>query len=202
MGTVDPRVIKTLRSIDAALLENLRERSFDKITIDNICKSAMINRSTFYKYYEDKYSLLNSYLDRIVREFQKEMKTDFILAEPSRIDDNFYQHLFADSVKYMTTQKDLYTFLWNLDIDRALFFEMTDALHDNILGTMTGNHKLQEGSKEYRYLDLYAYFFASNTMNLIYWWFRNYDHITFDDVLYIMTNNMKTGMFTTLKKLL
>lgn len=37
----------------------LRERSISKITVSDICKSAHIGRRTFYRYYSDKYELMN-----------------------------------------------------------------------------------------------------------------------------------------------
>ena len=68
MSKTDPRIIKTLRHIDEALLECLKENEFRKITVDMLCRKALINRSTFYKYYADKYELLNNYLDRVLSE--------------------------------------------------------------------------------------------------------------------------------------
>ena len=86
MSKTDPRIIKTLRHIDEALLECLKENEFRKITVDMLCRKALINRSTFYKYYADKYELLNNYLDRVLSEFSEAMATtDFILATPHTI---------------------------------------------------------------------------------------------------------------------
>ena len=48
MSKTDPRIIKTLRHIDEALLECLKEHEFRKITVDMLCRKALINRSTFY----------------------------------------------------------------------------------------------------------------------------------------------------------
>lgn len=36
----------------------LRQQSFSKITIDDLCKAAHISRRSFYRYFPDKYSLL------------------------------------------------------------------------------------------------------------------------------------------------
>ena len=67
MNRTDPRVIKTLHRIDESLLENLNHYDFPKITVEMLCNEAKINRSTFYKYYKDKYDLLNDYLNRPFR---------------------------------------------------------------------------------------------------------------------------------------
>ena len=108
----DPRVIKTLRHIDEALVENLRENEFRKITVDMICRSAMINRSTFYKYYRDKYELLDNFLNRILKEFgEATASTDFILASPFTISDQEYVENFRRTIDYIYTHRTIYKVL-------------------------------------------------------------------------------------------
>lgn len=41
----------------------LKNKEFTKITINDICKAAMLSRPTFYHYYRDKYQLANSIFD-------------------------------------------------------------------------------------------------------------------------------------------
>ena len=55
----DARITRSKRDLRNALMELLKEESFDKITVTDICKKAMINKMTFYKYYQDKYTLLD-----------------------------------------------------------------------------------------------------------------------------------------------
>lgn len=56
---MDKRVEKTIRSIRNALLELLRDKEFDRITVKEICERAEISRITFYNYFKDKYDLMN-----------------------------------------------------------------------------------------------------------------------------------------------
>ncbi|MBQ8063582.1 MAG: TetR/AcrR family transcriptional regulator, partial [Clostridia bacterium] len=37
----------------------VQKRNFDKITVDNICQEAEVGRTTFYRYFTDKYDLLD-----------------------------------------------------------------------------------------------------------------------------------------------
>jgi AcrR family transcriptional regulator len=41
-----------------ALMAELSERTFEEMTVTDICERAMVHRTTFYKHYEDKYALL------------------------------------------------------------------------------------------------------------------------------------------------
>lgn len=53
----DLRVIKTNKNIKNSFIELLNEKDFQSITVKDILDRALINRSTFYKYYTDKYNL-------------------------------------------------------------------------------------------------------------------------------------------------
>lgn len=198
MNKTDPRIIKTLRHIDSALLENLKEHDFRKITVDMLCRSAMINRSTFYKYYADKYELLDNYLDRILSAFrQATATTDFILATTYTIDNKEYKENFRRTIDYIYRHRDVYKVLWKASVDRSIYQEMEEIICDNILKTVQEN---PSGSREITpYHQLYARLFASNLMTLVRWWLSNENTVTAEEIQVIMNGNMKNGLFCTFK---
>jgi len=198
MAKPDPRVIKTLRQINNSLLENLAQYPFPQITIDMICTGALINRSTFYKYYKDKYDLLDKYLDGILTEFRQNLRTDFILASPMNIGNLFYQQIFHDVVEFLHKNRAVYTVLWEADIGRQVYSEMQEIIRDNILEKLRPN--TPQNAELSRYQSLYAMLFASNLMTLIRWWFFNENVVSAADIEQIMTGNMKSGLFATFKQ--
>jgi AcrR family transcriptional regulator len=64
-GPEDVRVQRTRKLLEQALFELTIEKRFAAITVRDIAKRAMVNRSTFYRHYLDKYDLLNQYLERL-----------------------------------------------------------------------------------------------------------------------------------------
>lgn len=64
-GQEDLRVQRTRKLLQQALLELTVEKGFAAITVRDITRHAMVNRSTFYRHYVDKYELLNQYLDEL-----------------------------------------------------------------------------------------------------------------------------------------
>ena len=54
----DRRVTMTRRMLKEALTEMLRETDIYHVSIRELCQRADINRTTFYKYYRDKYDYL------------------------------------------------------------------------------------------------------------------------------------------------
>ena len=51
---------RTDRDITEAFLSLLQEKSFEKITVSELIERAMVNRSTFYQHYVDKYAVLEA----------------------------------------------------------------------------------------------------------------------------------------------
>ena len=55
----DVRIIKTKDRLKNSLLTLLKEKSFDDITISEICSMAAVNRNTFYSHYQSVKDLLD-----------------------------------------------------------------------------------------------------------------------------------------------
>lgn len=53
----DLRVQRTKKAIKTAFVELVNEKGFANVTIKEIAEKAIINRQTFYNYYQDKYDL-------------------------------------------------------------------------------------------------------------------------------------------------
>jgi AcrR family transcriptional regulator len=61
----DLRVRRTRKLMQDALIELTVEKGFAAVTVRDITERAMVNRSTFYRHYLDKYALIDQYLDEV-----------------------------------------------------------------------------------------------------------------------------------------
>ena len=197
MTTKDLRIIKTLQQIDRALLELLNELPFQKITVQLLCERALINRSTFYKYYTDKYDLLDRYLNKILQEFKQQVNVDFVVTNPSVTDDEHYQIPFRNFTAFVYSKRKEYLILWKASIERQPYNEMTDLVYRQILEKLLTESP--ELSAKHTYCELYAHLFSSNMMALIRWWLTNEDTVSIEEVQKIMHENMKKGLFYTFR---
>ena len=66
----DRRIDKTKSLIENTLIELLKEKSFNKITIKDLTERANIGRGTFYIHYSDKYDMLEQIEDNIISEMK------------------------------------------------------------------------------------------------------------------------------------
>lgn len=56
---------RTKKLFEQTLMSLLETKSFSSITINQLCEAAHIHRSTFYRYYTDKYALLEDLVEFI-----------------------------------------------------------------------------------------------------------------------------------------
>lgn len=194
----DLRVVKTLEAIDASLLTNLKKYPLSKITVDTLCKEARINRSTFYKYYSDKYDLLNNYLSKILSEFKKKMDVAFIHASPNSISEEKYSSQFHDILNFISSRKDIYTILWDASMERNIYVEMIDIIQENILEQM--EPRISNDSESYMYVSLFSRLFPSNLMMSVRWWFEYHREVPPDVFTRLTDHTMSIGIFKTFKE--
>ena len=67
----DLRVQKTKAALFHAFYDLLSEKSFEDITVNELCERATIRRATFYKHYRDKQDFLVSIVKRFRDNFDK-----------------------------------------------------------------------------------------------------------------------------------
>lgn len=65
----DLRVQKTYNALSAAFIELLGEKSFEDITVQELCERAVIRRPTFYLHFSDKYDFFAFFIRSIEQKF-------------------------------------------------------------------------------------------------------------------------------------
>jgi len=71
--TPDRRVRRTKEGLHSALMSLVVEKSYDRITVQDLIDRADVGRSTFYAHYETKDDLLLSGLDRLTSDVERHM---------------------------------------------------------------------------------------------------------------------------------
>ncbi len=92
-GKEDLRVRRTKKALFDAFMQLLSEKSFDAITINELCEAAGVRRATFYKHYTDKFDFLTAYtilcrdrFDSIIwRENHSELTPEYYVAYAKRL---------------------------------------------------------------------------------------------------------------------
>ena len=64
----DLRIVKTKKNLYEGLLKLMKNTSFEDIKVSDICNISLVNRSTFYDHFSDKYELLISLINNLEEE--------------------------------------------------------------------------------------------------------------------------------------
>ena len=67
---MDLRVKKTRENIEEHFLQLLEKYPFQEISVKQLILECRINRSTFYRNYEDKYDLIQKIAQEVLEQFR------------------------------------------------------------------------------------------------------------------------------------
>ena len=76
MNKSESKYFNTAKKMDKALISLLEEKSFEYITVSEICKRAEVNRSTFYLHYENMIDLLDETIRFLLDDFMAYFNDD------------------------------------------------------------------------------------------------------------------------------
>lgn len=159
-GAQDIRVKKTQMALCHTMMELLETKSFQKITVNDICQNAMVSRSTFYLHFEDKYQLLR-YCMQVEREKlneQRERSVDPRIAlqrmlERVREQHRVYRNLFLNDV--------------NLELVR-MFQNVFHRFFSELLADFE-----EQGAELPGPVELVAVYCGNGLSGMMMWWIEN-----------------------------
>ena len=158
----DLRVIKTRSNIRKEFLSLLQQYEFRAITVSMIIERCQINRSTFYRNYEDKYALADAIVQDLLEEFSRNMETAFIRESKPRAGAfNFMLEYFSQHRKELTL---LYQRVLPVNIFDQMLTRYSEALLKEISRLFPNSVRQQKLSR------YFSRIIASNILTSIRWW--------------------------------
>ncbi len=160
----DLRIIKTRKLIRDAFVKLIDIKGFDAITINNIADMAMINRSTFYLHYTDKYDLLQQTMEEAIQNILQLVAPEAHIIDGKLEYDSFVQNI-SSILKTVENDALLYKIILNdtemsgisKKFENALIEKLDICFPDHILISR----------------DLFLQLITSLYMSAIRWWLNN-----------------------------
>ena len=100
----DLRVIKTQKTLFNTLLMLLKDKPFEDIKVSDICNEALINRSTFYAHYNDKYELLVDLINNLKDSLEKALDTNKNIINTKE----YYMEMIKILLNHLDNERDTY----------------------------------------------------------------------------------------------
>jgi len=187
----DIRIQKTRRDLRLAILNLIMEKPIEKISVIEICNKAMVNRMTFYKYYEDKFTLLDDTINEIIDElknktlkYNNEIKT---LEEAS----NLLASIIKNVIDYIEKNRELIIAVQK-NGDYKLFDMIAYISEASITELLNQINKIRELKYS---IPVTSSFIYGGFVSTIIYWINHPDSIMKDQLLELI-DNIKNNLFS------
>lgn len=159
----DRRVRRTRNQLQNALIELLREKPLQGITVRELTERADVNRGTFYAHYKDIYDMVEQMENQLLGEFETLLDN----YPPDSLAKDLYP-LLSDVFCFVEKNRDLFpTFLGWQTADRFLR-RFSRVIYDKCLRDWAGMYPLGDLSEPNYYLE----FVVSGAASLVYTWVK------------------------------
>ncbi len=169
--------IRSKTLIKNSLIELLKTKPLEKVTVTDIVNNADINRGTFYAHYTDICELIHAVEDEIVDtlcSFTHEWNETEPFQNPLP--------LFLRISDYLTRKQDLIFALMNANNTSSFVFRLPDLLTEHLLASdSVPKPLLRDPLLEARFR-----FYAGGAVSLYAAWFQGSLEGTLDDVAYML----------------
>ena len=175
MNKEDLRIVKTQNALRDALVTLMKDKQFEEIKISDICNTALVNRSTFYAHYEDKYELLvdiiNSLKINLLDDLDKNKK---ILNTKE-----YYIELIKLFLNHINDKKDIYTKILINNHNSILM----DILEDAVMKDINKRIKKKQIKTGDIPANIFIKYYLGGVANVCIEWLNNQNTYTENDII-------------------
>ncbi len=192
-GSEDIRVRKTITSIRSAFCEMICQMDYEKITVKELCERALINKKTFYAYYET--------LDDLLHEVQESYSAPYI-AEIGKVrlpDD--IGRLIRLFFEFSARQNEAYEKITCASSYQSIRAAMISKVMRQAVSSASDSGIPSVSPDFTPFQNLAAYRFWSETVLMIYTeWIHEGKHTPLESVIEYATGLILNGIETFTKK--
>lgn len=162
----DLRVVKTKKVLYESLLELMKKKSFEEIKVSDICEKALINRSTFYSHYTDKYELFESYIENLKISLTKELEKNTNISTSKE----YYLEMLNLFLNHVSLQKEAYRAIMQQNRNSIIMDMLYNAFNEDITKKI---EKEEEKNKEKIPSNFIATFYLGAVLSVGMKWLTN-----------------------------
>lgn len=172
----DLRVIKTKRLLMTSLLELMKEETFEDIKVSDICDKALINRSTFYAHYSDKYELFSSYIDNLKTALSKELEKNTNITNTKE----YYLEMLSLFFNHVLEQREAYLAIGRQNRNSIVMDMIYNAFSEEIAKRIEKEEVMSKNKIPGKFV---ATFYLGAIFSVGMEWISNKDKYTKEDLL-------------------
>ena len=172
----DLRVIKTKKILFDSLLKLMKNKNFEKIKISDICEESLINRSTFYAHYEDKYELLIDLFEEQKIALLKKLENN----ENIIFSKEYIMELLNILIDHIDENREMYSAILTNNRNGILIDFLIDAIERDVSDRLKNNNEIIDSNLP---LDIIVKFYAGGLINIGIAWITRNEKYSKDELL-------------------
>ncbi|OMP95330.1 TetR/AcrR family transcriptional regulator [Staphylococcus haemolyticus] len=194
MNKQDLRVQKTHQALITSFSDLLQTKSFEQITVQDLCAKANVRRSTFYRHFNDKYDLLNHVVSTLIDHFRELYLPDINPDNPRQ----FFEKLMRDVLTFIHDNKDIVRSVITLNF----YGEVYTIFYEQIYKAVQKQIEFDRQSGQF-YVDvtIYGEFLTGGILSVITNWIQHGQQQSIDKVTKEIVNMICGAREVHLKKL-
>lgn len=155
----DLRIVKTKKILFNSLLNLMKIKNFEKIKISDICEEALVNRSTFYAHYDDKYELLIDLFEERKLSLLKVFEDN----ENKAFSKEYLMELLSILIDHIEENKEIYSAILANNRNGILIDFLIDAIEKDVSEKLKGDSEIKSSDLP---LDIIVKFYAGGLINI------------------------------------
>lgn len=191
----DLRVTKTKQNIQSHFLDLLQSIDFQNITIKLLIKECQINRSTFYRNYEDKYDLIQKIVQQFLNEFDNNIYPEFITLDKKNHED--FKPYFIPLINYFENNKKILILLSKNSLPINIFNEMLILYSEKLFNELIKHYHIQ--NSQIPIAHYFSQIIASNILTAMKWWHLKSPQTSKEDIIKMITVTVTDGIFSSMQ---
>lgn len=174
MNNQDLRVQRTKKALITTFSDLLETKSFENITIQDLCEKANVRRSTFYRHFNDKYDLLNHIVGTLIEYFRTLHLPEIDPKDPRQ----FFNKFMKDILFFISDNKTMIKSVISINI----YSEVYQILYNQIYAVVKRQIEFDKQIGQF-YIDefIYGEFLTGGILSVILNWIQ-YGQQSIDEV--------------------
>lgn len=175
MNKLDLRVVKTKNNLYESLLSLMKEKAFEDIKVSDICNKALVNRSTFYAHYQDKYELLADCINNLKQSLTRELEKNKSISNTKE----YYLEMLKLFLDHIDKERDEYLTIMINNRNSITMDILYDVIDEDII-----NHLNKEKTKDNKVPEnIIAKFYLGAVVSIGIYWLKDNKNYTKEEII-------------------
>ena len=183
MRKMDIRVIRTHDQLTSGLIKLLSKKSFEDLSVSEICDTANVHRATFYKHFNDKYEFLNFCFDNELSKIDFDASKSLPAAE--NIKENFMSFI-KTTFEFISKKQALFSVILSNKYSATLGATFTNAVYNYCLEKVEFILPDTDGKRA----ELFAAFYSNAFIGVLTHYAKNVNDYPLEEIYDFLENRV------------